>query len=854
MPKTSSGKIKRYACKKSFLEGTLKIIGEWRANYEKTPVFATDAADQLLPANIKTWLLSKMAAQLKVPFGEISARHSFMHYGLDSLQLVSLAGELEAWLGRQLSPTLLYEYPTIEALAHYLGEEANTSKPVSMLEPIPWTEFNHSGASIQSLEMVKQANESAVEANPKWSIQAKTESDTATTSPSATRTNRCNLIIESLGVYLPPKVVSTEEILQGCKKQFTFPLERATGIKNRRMAGETIFAIDLAKKAIADCLAKSKYDRESIEILVCCNVSRYDAPNKYFFEPSTSMRLKKYFGFDNALVFDVSNACAGMFTAIEIVNAFIKTGLIQCGLVVSGEYISHVTQTAQKEIYGSMDPRLACLTLGDAGIAMILEKSPSDTIGFHDIDIFTMSQYSSLCIGKATDKEHGGAIMFTDSIKQAVIGIKETIRHSEHIVNRNGWSLDDCQHIIMHQTSESSLRSAARVISDLVQDPNPYESKVIYNIAQRGNTATTTHFVAVSDNILNNRIKSGDKVLFGITGSGMSIGTALYTFDDLPDRIRLNQQLPSKKQQRITHLSPAHNTPRVRIANVGTIPEGQYVDRDTIELVKVAAKNCFENSSTKPSDIDLLIHAGVYRNEFLSEPAIAAFVANELGINNTDSSINHVFAFDIFNSGIGFLNACHVATQFLKGQRFTKAMIVAGEIENNARSFPDRLYGLKETGSAMLLEESSDNETGFGNFIFQYEPALIDAITSYSGHENGKTCLRVEREADLEDYYLESIPKAVHALLAMEGLDISLIKLFFPPQISKAFPSKLSQKMGIDEKRFVNACSDDANYFTSSLVYALQYAYKHNLVKKGDIGLFISVGAGIQVGCAIYYF
>src|SRR5437016_9603722 len=78
---------------------------------------------------------------------------------------------------------------------------------------------------------------------------------------------RCNTIIESLGVYLPPKVVSTEDVLRGCKHKILFPLERLTGIQSRRMAGETEFSIDLARKAIEDCLVNSKYNPEHVDLL-----------------------------------------------------------------------------------------------------------------------------------------------------------------------------------------------------------------------------------------------------------------------------------------------------------------------------------------------------------------------------------------------------------------------------------------------------------------------------------------------------------------------------------------------------------------------------------------------------------
>jgi hypothetical protein len=46
---------------------------------------------------------------------------------LDSMVGVSLAGDLEDWLGLALSPTLLWDYPTVETLTRYLAEEIKDS-------------------------------------------------------------------------------------------------------------------------------------------------------------------------------------------------------------------------------------------------------------------------------------------------------------------------------------------------------------------------------------------------------------------------------------------------------------------------------------------------------------------------------------------------------------------------------------------------------------------------------------------------------------------------------------------------------------------------------------------------------
>ena len=76
---------------------------------------------------IQAWLVDKLSARLGIESHEIDVREPFASYGLGSTEAVSLAGELADWLGRDLSPALIYEYPTIEVLARYLAASADAS-------------------------------------------------------------------------------------------------------------------------------------------------------------------------------------------------------------------------------------------------------------------------------------------------------------------------------------------------------------------------------------------------------------------------------------------------------------------------------------------------------------------------------------------------------------------------------------------------------------------------------------------------------------------------------------------------------------------------------------------------------
>lgn len=667
-----------------------------------------------------------------------------------------------------------------------------------------------------------------------------------------------NTIIESLGVYLPPQSVTTGEILADCKHKIQFPLEKISGIKSRRMAGQSEFSIDLSRNAIAECLAKSKYDPADIDLLICCNISRYDYSGLVSFEPCTSARLKQEFGFTNAMAFDIANACAGMFTGIYIANSFINTGTINRAMVVSGEYITHITQTAQQEIESFMDNRLACLTLGDAGAALILEKSPDEKIGFQKFDLQTLGGYSQYCIAKPND--YGGWLMYTDSVNLTDVAVRSGSKHSINAMQSAGWQPEEFQHLIMHQTSGMTLNSAKREINRLMNKRICNDENTINNLEERGNTASTSHFVAVADHIYNNNINSGDKMIFSISASGLTIGTTLYVFDDLPDRLRQIESVQSTKQKEKPEKnldSPANPIAfRIRIESIGTIPAETIVKKNSSDLLYHAATNCLSRSGYDRNDIGLLIYSGVYRSEYVMEPAIAALLAGELDMNAkiTEAENNKTLAFDIFNGAIGFLNACHVSQLMMAAGSCKTAMIVAAEIENNADSFPDKLMGIRETASALILESDPSNEKGFSNFLFNYNTESLNAYTTSYRMRDSNPHLQVLKDPGLDGLYIECIPPAVEKLLKMEELDLNHIDMIFPPQISSGFIKRLSEKLNLPIEKFIDVVGEGPDLFSSSLAYSFEHAVDNGLVKPGDTGLMIAVGSGIQVGCAIYHF
>jgi len=151
--KTSSGKIRRRACRAEFLAGNLDLVEEWRANTptrsrasaERRRILQSREMGSVLPgsgalatdkpqtvAAIETWLVSHLAAELGIESRDIDVQQPFARYGLASSEAIHLVRALEEWTGRSLSPTLVWEYPTIESVARHLAE--NTADESAFVE------------------------------------------------------------------------------------------------------------------------------------------------------------------------------------------------------------------------------------------------------------------------------------------------------------------------------------------------------------------------------------------------------------------------------------------------------------------------------------------------------------------------------------------------------------------------------------------------------------------------------------------------------------------------------------------------------------------------------------------------
>jgi len=329
---------------------------------------------------------------------------------------------------------------------------------------------------------------------------------------------------ESIGVYLPEKRLSTKEIVSNIDLPAIKKFELLTGIKERRVCSPGEDSYTLAFSAARDCLNHSKYQAKDLDLILCCSISKHIDESSYQYEPPLSIYIKDYIGAKAAINFDITNACAGMLTGVYIADSFIQRGAIRSCMVVSGEYITSLKDHAVANSRKIMSSELASLTVGDAGAAVILERVTNGGEGLVASNFTTISKYNHLCIGKQSRKSPG-FFMKTKAKKIHQVSISSSKAIVRAALKENNLSFDQIDYVIPHQTSRSSILSGAK---DYTVYFGTRPGKIIINLRNYGNTASTTHFLALYRYLNEKRFRQGDRIMLLSFASGLVIGVVIF--------------------------------------------------------------------------------------------------------------------------------------------------------------------------------------------------------------------------------------------------------------------------------------------------------------------------------------
>ena len=205
-----------------------------------------------------------------------------------------------------------------------------------------------------------------------------------------------------------PRVVSSDEIdeqlLSAYEKSGMRPgmLEQLAGITERRWWPEDVTFADAAAMAGAKALAEAGVDPAAVGLLIDTSVCRERL------EPSASVDVHRQLGLSTACMnFDLSNACLGFMSGMQLAATMLDAGQIDYALIVDGEG-SRYTQQRTIERLNDTNPtreeimeNFATFTLGSGGAAMVLGRASAHPEGHRFVGGVTRAatEHNLLCLG-----------------------------------------------------------------------------------------------------------------------------------------------------------------------------------------------------------------------------------------------------------------------------------------------------------------------------------------------------------------------------------------------------------------------------------------------------------------------
>jgi len=281
------------------------------------------------------------------------------------------------------------------------------------------------------------------------------------------------------------------------------------------------------------------------------------------------------------------------------------------------------------------------------------------------------------------------------------------------------------------------------------------------------------------------------------------------------------------------------------------IRERHVVDKGmaTSHMATEAAKCVLKQTKTDAADIDLIVVASVTPDMFF--PATACLVQDRIGASKA-------WGFDLSAACSGFAYALTVGAQFVGAGSHKKALVIGSDTMTSILNYQDRatcvLFG--DGAGAALIEPAGENEGildfehdvdgSGGQFLFMpgggsLNPSTMETVEKkmHYVHQEGSQVFKyaVRRMAEL----------AVH-LVQRNGLTSDDIALVVPHQANLRIIKAMQERLGVEDSKVMVNIDRYGNTTAATIPLGLRDAVAEGRLKKGDLVLILTVGAGYTTG------
>ena len=284
------------------------------------------------------------------------------------------------------------------------------------------------------------------------------------------------------------------------------------------------------------------------------------------------------------------------------------------------------------------------------------------------------------------------------------------------------------------------------------------------------------------------------------------------------------------------------------------IRERHVVDKPmaTSDMATEAAKCALATRGLGANELDALIVATVTPDMLF--PSTACLVQHKLGATG-------LWGFDLSAACSAFVYALQTGAQFIASGAHERVMVIGSDTMSSILDYTDRstciLFG--DGAGAIILEPAED---GVGLIDFEHEIDGSGACSLYmpgGGSLNPSTHETVDQKMHFvhQDgqavfkFAVRKMGDVCEKLLTRNGVSAADIDCFIPHQANQRIIKATADRVGLKPEKVVINIDRFGNTTAATIPLAMQTAMEQGRLRKGDLVLLASVGAGFTVGATL---
>lgn len=273
----------------------------------------------------------------------------------------------------------------------------------------------------------------------------------------------------------------------------------------------------------------------------------------------------------------------------------------------------------------------------------------------------------------------------------------------------------------------------------------------------------------------------------------------------------------------------------------------------TSDLALEASKRCLAARGIGAEEIEVIVVATVTPDMMF--PATACLLQNKLGARGA-------WGFDLSAACSGFPYALQVGAKLVETGVHTKVLVVGADVMSSVIDYTDRttcvIFG--DGAGAVLIEPCTDDEVGLIDYWHEIDGSGASALNMPGGGSLHPATAQTVAEkmhfvhqegGAVYKFAVRKMAEAAETVLSRNGLTGRDLACFIPHQANKRIILATAERLGMDEHCVVINIDRYGNTTAATIPMAMQTALDEGRLKKGDLVLLASVGAGFTVGATL---